>query len=91
MIKMKRTIQTLAILIAITLLAVWMVGCGGDDETEPGTVTTVDPAAGSEIAANQAIKITFDNPVDAVMVDGAAATGFIFLFRRFRHSRIIRI
>jgi hypothetical protein len=75
MIKMKRTIQTLAILIAIALLAVWMVGCGGDEEVEPGTVTAVDPPAGSEIAANQAIKITFDNPVDAVMVNGAAATG----------------
>jgi hypothetical protein len=76
MIKMKRTIQTLAILIAIALLAVWMVGCGGDEEGEPaGTVTAVDPAAGSEIAANQAIKITFDEAVDAVMVDGVAATG----------------
>jgi hypothetical protein len=75
MIKMKRTIQTLAILIAITLLAVWMVGCGGDEGEEPGTVTTVDPPAGSTIPANQAIKITFDNPVDAVMVDGTPATG----------------
>jgi len=75
MIKMKRTIQTLAILIAIALLAVWMVGCGGDEGEEPGTVTAVDPPDGSEIVANQEIKITFDNPVDAVMVDGAAATG----------------
>lgn len=75
MIKMKRTIQTLAILIAITLAATWMVGCGGDDELPAGTVTAVDPAAGSEIAANQSIKITFDEAVDAVMVDGVAATG----------------
>ena len=75
MIKMKRTIQTLAILIAITLAATWMVGCGGDEELPAGTVTAVDPAAGSEIAANQAVKITFDEAVDAVMVDGVAATG----------------
>jgi hypothetical protein len=75
MIKMKRTIQTLAILIAIALLAVWMVGCGEEEGGEPGTVTAVDPPAGSEIAANAAIKITFDNPVDAVMVDGTPATG----------------
>jgi hypothetical protein len=75
MIKMKRTIQALAILIAITLAAVWMVGCGGEEGEEPGTVTAVDPPDGSEIVANQEIKITFDNPVDAVMVDGAAATG----------------
>jgi hypothetical protein len=75
MIKMKRTIQTLAILIAIALLAIWIVGCGEEEGEPAGTVTAVDPPAGSEIAANQAIKITFDNAVDAVMVDGVAATG----------------
>jgi hypothetical protein len=74
--KMKRTIQTLAMLIAMTLLVVWMVGCGGDEEE--GTVATVagiTPAEGTEIAANAEITITFDNPVTDVTVNGQPATG----------------
>jgi hypothetical protein len=73
--KMKRTIQALAMLIAITLVTVWMVGCGGDEELSVATVTKVDPAEGSTIAANQKITITFDNPATNVTVNGAAATG----------------
>jgi hypothetical protein len=73
--KMKRTIQALAMLIAITLLAVWMVGCGGEDEGTVATVTGVVPASGETVAANAEITITFDNPVTDVTVNGEAATG----------------
>jgi hypothetical protein len=72
--KMKRTIQALAILIAITLLAVWMVGCGGEEETV-AAMTGANPPDGSEIAANQEITITFDNPALNVTVNGTPATG----------------
>jgi hypothetical protein len=72
---MKRTIQALAILIAITLVTVWLVGCGGEEEGTVAAVTKVDPAEGSTIAANQKITITFDNPATNVTVNGAAATG----------------
>jgi hypothetical protein len=72
--KMKRTIQALAMLIAITLLAVWMVGCG-EEEGTVATITGANPAEGSEIAANQEITITFDNPALNVTVNGTPATG----------------
>lgn len=74
--KMKRTIQALAMLIAITLTVVWIVGCGGDEEE--GTVAAItgaNPPEGSEIAANTEISITFDNPALDVMVNGTPATG----------------
>jgi hypothetical protein len=73
--KMKRTIQALAMLIAITLLAVWMVGCGGEDDGTVAVVTGVTPAEGTEVAANAEITITFDNPVTDVTVNGQPATG----------------
>jgi hypothetical protein len=75
--KMKRTIQALAMLIAMTLLIVWMVGCGEEEEEPVATAagTTVNPAEGSEIAANAEIKITFDEPVESVTVNGQPATG----------------
>ncbi|MBM3235993.1 hypothetical protein FJZ31_06805 [Candidatus Poribacteria bacterium] len=72
---MKRTIQALAMLIAITLVTVWMVGCGGEEEGTVAAVTKVDPAEGSPIAANQKITITFDNPATGVTVNGTAAIG----------------
>ena len=72
--KMKRTIQALAILIAITFVAVWMVGCGGEEKTV-ATITKVDPPEGSTIVANQKITITFDNPATNVTVNGNPATG----------------
>jgi hypothetical protein len=71
---MKRTIQTLAILIAITLLTVWMVGCG-EEEGTVAAMTGANPPEGSEIAANQEITITFDNPALDVTVNGTPATG----------------
>ncbi|MBC8235421.1 Ig-like domain-containing protein [bacterium] len=73
---MKRTIQTLAILIAITLAATWMVGCGGGEEIPAGTFSAVEPSSGSEFVANQTVKITFCVAVVAFMVDGVCATGF---------------
>jgi hypothetical protein len=71
---MKSTIQTLAILIAMTLLAVWLVGCGGEDLTV-AVITGANPAEGSEIAANQEITITFDNVATDVTVNGTPAAG----------------
>ena len=73
--KMKRTIQTLAILIAMTLLVVWMVGCGEDEEGTVAAITGANPPDGSEIAGNTEITINFDNPALDVMVNGSAATG----------------
>jgi hypothetical protein len=72
--KMKRTIQALAILIAMTLLAVWMIGCG-EEEVILAAISSVTPPEGSEIAANQEIAITFDNPAFNVTVNGTPATG----------------
>jgi len=72
---MKRTIQALAMLIAITLTVVWMVGCGEDEEGTVAAIATVAPPDGSTIAGNQEITITFDNPALDVTVNGVAATG----------------
>jgi hypothetical protein len=75
--KMRRTIQALAMLIAMTLAVIWMVGCGEDEEEEVATAagTTVNPPEGSEIAANQEITITFDEAVNSATVNGQPATG----------------
>jgi hypothetical protein len=72
---MKRTIQTLAILIAMTLLTVWMVGCGGDEEVVLAALTGAVPPDGSEIAGNQEITLNFDEAAFNVTVNGVAATG----------------
>lgn len=75
---MKRVFPTLAVLMAM-MLAIWMIGCGGDEEcTDPdSTVTETTPATGGEIAANGQLIIKFDNPPKAgtVTVNGTAATG----------------
>jgi hypothetical protein len=73
--KMKRTIQTLAILIAMTLLVVWMVGCGGEEEIVLAALTGAAPPDGSEIAANQEITLNFDAAAFNVTVNGTPATG----------------
>lgn len=72
---MKRTIQALAILIAMTLTVVWIVGCGDDEEGTVAAITAVAPPEGSTIPGNQEIAITFDNPALDVMVNGTPATG----------------
>jgi hypothetical protein len=76
--KMKRTIQALAMLIAITLLAVWMVGCGGEEAGPPAELESVTPAQGEEIPGNATITIKLTEPVKAdttVQVNGVDATG----------------
>jgi hypothetical protein len=76
--KMKRTIQALAMLIAITLLAVWMVGCGGEEAGPAAELESVVPAQGETIAGNTTITIKLTNPVKAdtkVQVNGVDATG----------------
>ncbi len=75
---MKRVFPTLAVLMAM-MLAIWIIGCGGDDECEDAdsTVTSTTPATGGDIAANGVLTIKFDNPPKAgtVTVNGTAATG----------------
>jgi hypothetical protein len=75
---MKRVFPTLAVLMAM-MLAIWIIGCGGDEECEDpdSTVTETTPATGGEIAANGQLIIKFDNPPKAgtVNVNGTAATG----------------
>jgi hypothetical protein len=73
--KMKRTIQALAMLIAMTLAVVWIVGCGEDEEGTVAAIASANPPDGSEIAGNQEITITFDNPALDVTVNGVPATG----------------
>ena len=69
---MKLFFRTLAIVMA-ALLAVSLVGCGGDDddaETPDAAFTSATPASGSELAANANISIKFDNNPGEVSVTG---------------------
>jgi hypothetical protein len=75
---MKRTIQALAMLIAITLVAVWMVGCGGEEAGPSAELESVTPQSGDTIAGNATITIKLTNPVKAdtkLQVNGVDATG----------------
>jgi hypothetical protein len=73
--KMKKLFQTLAVLIAIMLPLVLVLGCGEEEEAAPpGKVTVTDPTSGSEMPANGTIKVTFDNAVKDVKFNGNAAT-----------------
>jgi hypothetical protein len=72
---MKRTIQTLAMLMAMTLAVVWIVGCGEEEEVVLAALTGAVPPDGSEIAANQEITLNFDNAAFNVTVNGTPATG----------------
>ena len=65
------------LLLAVLLAASMLVGCGGDDDSDPGMdepvpanfVSAVPP--GGEIAANGTVTVTFDNPpVDATVNKG---------------------
>lgn len=58
---MKLFFRTLAIVIA-ALFAVYMVGCGGDEEpdTPDAAFVSADPASG-DLPSNGSIKVTFDN------------------------------
>ena len=74
---MKLFFRTLAIVMAV-LLSVYAVGCGGDDpdpETPDAAFESADPASGTELPANQSIKVTFDNnPGDVTVSAGTAST-----------------
>ena len=76
MIKLFRTlVLLLAGLLAISMLA----GCGGDDDEEEKAVAaafvSANPPAGSSIAPNASITLTFDNaPADFRVSPGTAVT-----------------
>ena len=72
---MKVFFRTLAIVMA-ALLAVSLIGCGGDDEPETpdAAFVSASPADG-DLAANGSISITFDNnPGDVTVTGGGTAT-----------------
>lgn len=82
---MQKLLRTLAVIMA-AMLVVFMVGCGGDEPTEEegeegtvdqpsATTATTSPAAGSTVPSNASVAITLDEAVDAVTVNGTAATG----------------
>ena len=75
---MKKLFRTLALLMA-GLLAVYMIGCGGDDEedtaeTPDAAFASSTPANGGTLASNGTISITFDNAPGDVTVSAGAAT-----------------
>ena len=72
---MKLYFRTLAIVMA-ALLAVYIVGCGGDDEeteTPDAAFVSASPASG-ELAANGSISVTFDNNPGDVTVSAGTVT-----------------
>ena len=73
---MKLFFRTLAIVIA-ALLAVYMVGCGGDDEeatTPDAAFVSATPASG-DLAANGSINVTFDNNPGTVTPSAGTVSG----------------
>ena len=73
---MKLFFRTLAIVMA-ALLAVSLVGCGGDDEPETPDAAFVSstPEDGGSLASNSSISITFDNnPGDVTVSAGTVST-----------------
>ncbi len=72
---MKLFFRTLAIVMA-ALLAVSLVGCGGDDpepDTPDAALESATPASGSELAANGTISVKFDNNPGEVTVTGGGS------------------
>ena len=73
---MKLFFRTLAIVMA-ALLAVSLVGCGGDDEpaTPDAAFVSSTPEDGGSLASNSSISITFDNnPGDVTVSAGTVST-----------------
>ena len=73
---MKLYFRTLAIVMA-ALLAVYIVGCGGDDEeteTPAAAFVSASPASG-DLAANGSINVTFDNNPGDVTVSAGTVAG----------------
>ncbi len=78
---MKLFFRTLAIVMT-ALLAVYIVGCGGDDDDNgDGTADVIaafasaDPADGGSVAANGSIKVTFDKNPGEVMASAGTVSG----------------
>lgn len=75
---MQKLFRAFALMMAVMLVAVFVVGCGDDDDDDttetPATVTATTPADGGQIAANGTLTITFDNPPGDVTVNGSPAT-----------------
>ncbi len=77
---MKLFFRTLAIVMT-ALLAVYIVGCGGDgaDPEDPADVIaafeSADPADGGSVAANGSIKVTFDKNPGEVMASAGTVSG----------------
>ncbi len=73
---MKLFFRTLAIVMA-ALLAVSLVGCGGDDDDDADTpdaaLESATPASGAELAANGSISLKFDNNPGEVSVTGGGS------------------
>ena len=77
---MKLFFRTLAIVMT-ALLAVYIVGCGGDDGDDNGdpaviaAFSSADPADGGSVAANGSIKVTFDKNPGEVMASAGTVSG----------------
>ncbi len=75
---MYKVFPTFAVLMAIMLAMVWVVGCGESEEEceDVVTVSATTPADGAEMAANGEVSVTFTGgTVDAgsVTINGTAA------------------
>ena len=76
---MTKLFRTLALLLAGLFAISMLAGCGGGDngdeaEAVAAAFVSANPPAGSEIAANASITLTFDNaPADVTVSPGTAA------------------
>jgi hypothetical protein len=74
---MRKVFPTFAVLMAI-MLAIWIVGCGEEEEecTDEVTVDTTAPADGASMASNAAVTVKFTGgtpDADSVTIAGKAA------------------
>jgi hypothetical protein len=75
---MYRVFPTFAVLMAIMLAMVWVVGCGEEEEDceDEVTVKSTNPADGGTMAANAEASVTFEGgtpDADSVTINGKAA------------------
>ncbi len=78
---MKLFFRTLAIVMA-ALLAVYAVGCGGDDDDDNGNGEPAEamfdgatPASGGDLAANQSITLKFTGSPGTITADAGTVSG----------------